>query len=96
MIAGGSKHIVLLLIQSAKLFVLVQELRQFLTVFRPVLLETLYGSRLALKKLSLELLKRFDSVFVFFDHIFSILILTPGISLGPGTPPEVLVIPTRQ
>lgn len=69
MIASGSEHIVLLLVQSAKLFILVQELRKLLTVFCPVLLEAFNGSRLTLEKLFAELLKRFDSVFVFFNHI---------------------------
>ena len=58
----------LLLVQFSELFILVQELRKFLTVLCPVLLETFYGSRLALDKLFVKLLEGFDFVFVFFNH----------------------------
>ena len=65
---------VLLLVQSSELFILVQELRKFLTVLCPVLLEAFDGSRLALEKLFVELLEGFDFIFVFFDHNYDIVI----------------------
>ena len=65
---------VLLLVQFSKLFVLIQELRKFLVVLCPVLLEAFNGSRLTLDEFFAELLEGFDSVFIFFNHNYSITI----------------------